>query len=507
MFTFPTPYDDAQRLLDTVGSFWSDVYSGNELVANTLHARAQIAAQAHLNLLELVASISRFKLPVFHTDNWTLLTLKESELNAANLPKWDGTYTFGGSIAYDVAVGSDLFAWAAPDGLANARVITNQITNAKYVLTAGTGFTLQDSVLWFTQNPFTSDLVRIREIFEDNVVVDRECDLWIYRGEWDHQQVFTQFGYAIGVHLESSRNYKDLVNAVFDGLVEGSTLRCLHNFISAMTDIPLAHGDETVQYVLTDSRGPWVITDKNAYGFHPDSEITVAVGDDLVAGQTMTNGTVFEEFNTGEVSDAIRAMAVSPGFLAAGYYQELVFENKTVQVVLDTVDGYTKLTFEIGGFPGDVEKFWDDVHVAGVAKGQTLAMLLDTRPVEARDTLPTALALPSTVNPLQFLIANLFRENLLAVTVRPHLFGRNALGLSAARLLRRLVPPHSAVMLFAQLDAGPDEIMMDGPGSDTAAGYEESVSTFLGGSHTESLNGPAYVAETVRAFQMSGQCQ
>lgn len=507
MFTFPTPYDDAQRLLDTVGSFWADVYSGNDLVASTLHARAQVAAQAHLNILELIASISRFKIPVFHTDNWTLLTLKESELNAANLPKWDGTYQWNGSIAYDTPVGSTMFAWAAPANIAVARVIANQITNAKYVLTAGTDFSLQDGVLWFRRNPFASDLVRIREVFEGNDLVDRECDLWLYRGEWDYANVFTQFGYAIGVHLASSQNYKDLVNAVFDGLVEGTTLRCLHNFVSAVTDIPLAHGGETVQYVLTDSRGPWVITNQHAYGFHPDSEVTVAVGDVLVAGQAMTNGVVFAEFNTGVVPDDILAMAVSPGFLATGYYQELVFENKVVPVVLDTVDGYTKLSFEIGGFPGDVEKFWTDVHTAGVAKGQTLAMLLDTRPEDSQDATPSALALPTTVNPLSFLISNMFRENLLAVVLRPHLFGRNALGLSAARLLRRLVPPHSAVMIFAQLDAGPDEIMMDGPGTADAAGYAEQVSTFLGGSQTESLDGAAYVSETVRAVQLSGQCQ
>lgn len=117
------------------------------------------------------------------------------------------------------------------------------------------------------------------------------------------------------------------------------------------------------------------------------------------------------------------------------------------------------------------------------------------------------MALPTTINPLTFLISNLFRENMLAIVVRPHLFGPNALGLSAARLLRRLVPPHSAVVVFAQLDLGPDRIMMDGPGTAEAAGYEESVSTFLGGSTTEALDGTAYITETVRIFQVNGQCQ
>lgn len=506
-YEFPTSLDDAERLLTVVGSFWSDVYGGSDLVASTLHARAQAAAQAHLDLLELLASVSRFNVPIFHTDNWYLLTLRESELNAANLPKWDGAYNFDGQIAFDQAVGLDLFAWAVPDTLVDVKVATNRITGAEYTLTAGVDFAVKDGAIWFLDNPFDSDKVLVREVFESNAVVDRTCDIWLYRGQWDRQTVFSQFGYALDLHLKSSQRYKDLVNAMFDSLVEGTSLRSIQSFLSAVTDVPVAAGDETVQYVLTDSRGPWVVTDKNAYGFKAGSTATVAVGDDLIAGQTMTNALSFHEFNRGEVSDEVRAMVVGRGFLADGYFQELTFENKDVPLVIAYPgDGYTRISFEVGGFPADVEKFWDDTHAAGVAAGQTLAMLLDQRPDAAKDTTPSAMALPTTINPLKFLIQNLFRENLLAVVVRPRLLGRQTLGLSPARLLRRMLPPHAAVLLLVELDVGPDAITMDGSGDEHTPGYDESVATYRGGSNTDEV-GPTDITETVRCYPIGGTCK
>lgn len=96
-FSFPaSELDQPSRLLEVVGSFWSNVYGGNYLVQSMLHARAQLDAQAHLDLLELIASMSRFNVPVFHTDNWLMLTLVESQRNEtdANLAAYDGTLTY-----------------------------------------------------------------------------------------------------------------------------------------------------------------------------------------------------------------------------------------------------------------------------------------------------------------------------------------------------------------------------------------------------------------------------
>jgi hypothetical protein len=59
--------------------------------------------------------------------------------------------------------------------------------------------------------------------------------------------------------------------------------------------------------------------------------------------------------------------------LGYGFFGGLVFENKDVPVTVEEdVDGYTKVSWSLGGFSLDVEKFWEDVHASGVSKNQNL---------------------------------------------------------------------------------------------------------------------------------------
>lgn len=503
-YTWPSDLDDARRLLTVVGSFWAETYAGNDLVASILHSKAQQQAQAQLDLLELVASFSRLNVPVFHRESWSLLLLRESELNSPNLPRWDGTYNFGGDISFDTPAGSAVFAWPAPPGLVAANAISDQITQARFTLTRGHDFDLADGVVRFRDNPFANQAARPAPVFDGGEVVDRVLPLWVYSGEYDWDTVYRQFGYALGLKLRSSRPYKELVNAVYDGLVEGTTARCLEDFMSAVCDVPLAKGDEVVKYVLTDAVRRWVITDQNAYGFSPEATPVVAPGDRVKAGDALTDALRFYEFNRGEVPDAVRALSLGRGTLSAAYFRELTFENKEVPLlVTEGVDGYTRVAFEVGGWPTDADKFWDDVHAAGVAAGDTLAMRLDTRANKTGQ--PTALALPATMNPLGFLVENVYRGNAFAVVVKPQAFGNEAIGLHAARFLRKLVPPQTICFLIVEQGVG-ETVAMDGPGTETKPGYEEDVDPFLCNTLDETIDPADYVTEDVRIFQIGGYC-
>lgn len=505
-FTWPTELDDSRRLIEVVGSFWAQTYGGNSLVESLLHAKAQEHAQAHDDLLELVAAMSRFKLPVFHTENWSLLAIRESDLNQANLPLFDGTYRFDGQIAYDVPAVTPLFAWAVPPGLVTADVISEQITDSARTHVRGVDFYVDAGAVWFRENPFSSPTARIDDVYVGGEVTDRVTALWIYRGKYDWGTIRTQFGYILNADFPSSENYKALVNATFDGLVEGTTARCVEDLLSAACDVPLAKGTETVKYVVPGGDKTWVITDLNAYGFSPDAVVTVSAGDVVHAGDSLTDAMVFYEFTDGTVPDEVRAMTVGRGTLAAGYFQELTFENTTVPLVVEEeVDGYTKVSFEISGWPADVEKFWDDVHAKGVESNDTLAMRLDRRTTKTGQ--PTAVALPLTVNPLELLIGAVFRGNLFAVKVRPAAFGPDALGLHAARMLRKLVPPQTAYLVIVQVDYEDERVVMDGPGTDAAPGYEEDVDVYLGNTIEETILPADYVTEGVRVYQIEGHCR
>lgn len=71
--------DRPQTLLAELGGFWASVYD-DELPARWAYQRAQLEAQSVQNLIEARDSLSRFDVPLFHTDQWHQLVLQESQL-------------------------------------------------------------------------------------------------------------------------------------------------------------------------------------------------------------------------------------------------------------------------------------------------------------------------------------------------------------------------------------------------------------------------------------------
>jgi hypothetical protein len=165
----------------------------------------------------------------------------------------------------------------------------------------------------------------------------------------------------------------------------------------------------------------------------------------------------------------------------------LIFLNKSVPLVVDAAhpSGYTKVSFQLGGLPQDVTRFFDELHNRGVAAAQmpvdqcapgdvyytlddtscdnavrvpkrrgTLAHILDKRVDRVGE--PTASSLPATINPLEFLVQYVFRGNGCAVKVQTSRIGNDAVGLFNVKLLQKLVPPHVALFLILEMTAPPD---------------------------------------------------
>jgi hypothetical protein len=503
--------DLPEYLLTVVGSYWAQTHDNVTLVSSLLHARAQLDAQAHNDLAELIDSISRFSVPILHRENWYVLTFRESQLNTTvlNMPRYDGTYRFkaDNQFNYGVPISTPLFCFDIPAELTDFTVLLNRISAASLSLVRGIDFEVRDSVIAFTANPFDNELVPKQNVYDGNDIVDREITFWVYRGQFDRETIYQQFGYVLNTRLPSSRAYRDFLNMIFDGLVEGTTARNVEGALAAICDVPLVKADgEVVKYLLPDRRSYWIVTDQNAYAVHLDSTITVAVGDVLKQGQTLTDTLKFYEFNRGQVPTDIAALSLGRGVLASGYYQDLVFENKTVALEVTTDDdGRTRVEFEVQGLPGDVIQFWDEVHARGTADGeQTLAQLLDRRTNPNGE--PTALNLPTTINPFGFLCQNILRNNAALVKVKTSLVGPHALGMHNARLLRKLIPAHTMLLVLTEISAA-DEIVMDQAGDEQTPGYEEDVRIYLGASISEEMEADDYIDERVRAFQITGRCE
>jgi len=505
-FTFPSSdLDRSQSLLALFGSHWTNVYRGQYLVERYAFARGQEEKQSFLDLQEAVNALSRLEVPVFHTDNWHLYTIKASERNSSLLKYGDGA-VYGNQPAtgtlykYGVAQGGGpTSSFPAPENLANAPLIFNRITEPTATLVQGVDYVRQDGQIVFRSNPFTDDNGRYnpRTVYEGADPVDEEIDLWVFHGSYDKDYIWTHYGHVIGLDLESSEDYKRLVNAIFGALVEGTTAAHMEDAISAMTGVPTAkENNEVVELVTEDNNHLVIVTDKHTYLFNKDVEAVVAVGDKLAAGDQLVDTVAFFNLNSGQIPDGVTAISVGKEFLPGGYVDGITFRDQSVPLTVTTEDGRTRVEFDVSGFPGDVETFWDTVHAQGVEDGTTLANLLDVRGSDPPSE-TTAASLPATVNPLEFLLKNVLRFN--AFLVRIKVAGINGgTGLNVAKILRRIIPPWTAIIILYELSTE-DEYS----GEDV----DEDQENFLGGEpRTDSVTAPDNTAEIVHLRYVDGFC-
>tara|TARA_R110002020_G_scaffold16515_5_gene58254 strand:- start:2610 stop:4166 length:1557 start_codon:yes stop_codon:yes gene_type:complete len=515
-YTYPTnDLDNADTLLGLLGSYWSTTYLGMDFLQDVLQSKAHLTAQTWLNFMELIASVSRFDVPIFHQENWYPLVLKESELNNFDLLIPD--YKTGTSYTYDVSAGLEYgkaaeidgyFSVPLPPSVTSAKTILNHIVSPSVVFTEGVDYWIEKSgVLTFSENPFNNSSMTIRDVRENSAVVDKECVLWLYHGQWDWDTIYEQFGYVLNLHMASSEGYRDIVNAVLDAFTGGTSSKDIQFAWSAITGIPLVVGqEETVEIVEKDSRSLAVVTDKNAYSFPLNSTAVVSAGDKVHAGDELVDAVQIFEFNRGGIPADLTGLVLGPGLLSLGFFGELAFENKdAVIVVEENVEGYTKVSWDLGGFPGDVAKFWEDTHAAGIATGKTLAMYLDIRPNPVDQ--PSAINLPSTINSLEFLCENFLRYNTFLVKIKSNQLGADKFPSIPAESLRKIIPPQTAMIVLVELVHTDNPVIMDGAGSASDAGYEEELSGFPCMPTSESMVGTTYITEETRLVQITGRCQ
>jgi len=496
MRPFPTDLDQPDVLLAGLGGFWSDVYVDGGTVRSIVAARAALQADIVRNVQEYSDGYSRLSTPVLRRPFWRPVILRLSEMDAVARNYGDAG-TFGGGGVYGTGPRT-AFRWPIPADWAQVPVIANRTADAGVLWVQGTDYTILPGIIEFAVNPFATGL--FSEVVTD---ADTELTVWAYRPGVDARDVYRKFGYAIGANLESTEQARNAVNAVYDALVEGSTTRSLVELISAATDAPVVLTDgEVVERIESTDTDLWVVTDVNAYRCAAAAEAVVAVGDILNIGDPVCDAFSLSSFKGGRVPADLRAIAVGEGFLGEGFLGSVVFLNENAAWTLETVSGRTKLSFPVYGAPGNHDLFWELTHAAGIASGQTLADLLDQRPEP--DGEPTALALPTTVNPAEFLAANVLRSNAGLLRLRPRSFGDDA-ALGALGLLRKIVPPATVLLVSVELQVSDPAITLVDPGTEDAPGYTEAAAPFCGQVVSDTI-GPSSITESARCRQLRGGC-
>lgn len=517
------PAGDLDRpgvLAGALGSFWNSVFADQATLRGYLDGRATLEQQVVQDLSELFDSMSRFTVPLAHTERWYPLRLLKSEMNdAAALLRYGDGAVYGNQPAdgtlyfYGVPNAVRDYSFPLPAELVGGELAYNRLTSPSLAWTQGLDYVInvERGVISFRTNPFDNELIPRRRVYDGSgVAVDEEAGLWLASARQAVPYIRRHYGYVVGLaapgpgRLEQL-GYRELVNACFDSIVAGATLGPLQAAVAACTGIPATRTDgETVAVVSADERGRIIATDREVYRFPAAAVPKVTVGQTLRVGQALVETVELIEFQNGACPADLSALSLGRGMLAEGYYADLVFVNAAKPLIVEeNVDGYTKVSFELGGFPTDAEKFFADLHTAGVAAGSTLAMLLDRRTNKVGQ--PRAGALPATINPLEFLTQNVLRQNATLLRIRGDL-GEGALGLHYLRHLRKLLPPHTTLLTLVELVADRDVIIMDGPGDEDAPGYSEAPALFSAFSVDGDTVAVATLTEDPKLYQVSDRC-
>jgi hypothetical protein len=522
-FIYPSSdLDRSRALLSVLGSFWSRTYTASDQVRSYADGTAMLAAQSYRNLLEVVACLSRFDIPLYHTEMWTPLVLRKSQRNSAqtNVARFDRVAaTFESGLVFDSAATQQFYAFPKPTNMVSAGQILNRLIYPTLALAENVDYVFDDErgAIVFTNDPFDSPHALKRGIYNNADLIDEEIVLWAFQAQYDYDYLFNQFAYALGLRLKTSQGYKDLMNAIFSGLVNGgATAADLDLAFSAICGVPVAmESGEVVEAAVRDAAGTIIATDRYIYRFSEDATPVVAVGDTLRAGARLTDALEIRELTDGELPNTLAALVFDSGYLAACFHGDLIFENKDVPLEVNSAhaSGYTYVKFGLGGFPADVEQFFDELHARGIAAAEqlpdpcvrrekkqgTLAHLLDSR--AQPDGEPTANYLPATINPLKFIVANILRNNVFLVRIKAAALGQNRLGLYNIRHLRQLIPPHAAMIVIYEI----------GGISDSLAGAEnlvEGVTTFTGMAPQNDAVPVEYMQDAGATLRtLSGTCQ
>ena len=485
-FTYPSnDLESSRTTLSVLGSHWRNVYQDG-LVESFAFARAQEELQSHNDLLEAADAVSREKIPVYHTQNWYRLIVKESDLNktAANYLRYaDETNPKYGNDAITGVVhrygerDPNRFAFPLPTDFKDCDLIFNRITSPSVSYVYGQDFIISHGAIVFKKNPFSNTLMSLRQVYKGRDVVDREIVLWVYKAKLERDYITEHYGHTLGYNLPSSENYKKLVNSAYGAIVGGTTKHDIDLALSALTGVQVVKNTkETVKHILNDSNGLVIVTDLEVYRFHRQAGAIVSVGDEVGAGDYLTDSVVIQELNNAQIPSFLTRLNLGPGVLSPKFEGELSFENTSKTLTVTTKDSKAYVSFDIGGFPGDVSLFFDELHAKGLEEGKTLAQYLDTRG-SSQNSEPTASTLPTTINPLQFLVDNLLRFNLFAVKIQTHSIN-STLSMSRARIFRKLLPPWTAVVILYELEPDDKAVIMDGAGDATNPGYIERPSSY-----------------------------
>lgn len=287
------------------------------------------------------------------------------------------------------------------------------------LLVAGVDFKTSDDYVWFDTDPLL--IASVSYLTWSGGSASAAAD-----GLWGEHLV----------HPESVQPQVGTVAALSDALVE-------------LCDSPATTGKtETVEDVWYDSAGAYrVITDIAGYVLPAGDTASVTTGAVLPLGTPL--GTAWTLTRLGPAKPALAHLTTPADFHLGVTVGGITWFDTTVALMVDTVDGRTRVRWPLGGTQQDVDDFWAASHAYGLETGaRTLAQAMDTRADPVGD--PGPASLPVYVNPLEFVCRELLAGTGYALVVRPAVFGPAGVASATQRasVVRAAAGPHVTVIEY-----------------------------------------------------------
>ena len=355
-----TDFTDYNKLQACLGDFWYSIYYNSDQVANYVAALAFNRVQWDAQFKDTKAALARRKLQPFESIKVKPFYITKSAFAeaCAVYPTHDGTYSYNGEIYYDIPVGTE-YTLPVPEDIKEVGFISPRLLNGPFYAMPA----IVNNTLKIPFNPFNIDLFKKEPVYDDKGnVVDYKVTIWAFDVKIDKEDMYYQYGYIFNIHLPSSKNYNNLINVLYDSLINGPSEASLRLYISACTGIPVAlHKGE----VVTDINCDVIITDQETYEVSKGDKIIVEVGDVLDIGNPMTTGLTF--YRPKDIDSSIRALSLDRHYIGL-CVNDVVFENKDIPTKISTEKGYTRLDLPVKGREEDVKLFNDTVFDNGISK-------------------------------------------------------------------------------------------------------------------------------------------
>lgn len=465
MSSYPLqPLDTYEDLYGALGSFWRREFVDKAELKSLMGALSERMKQFMQSYLENVNILSVAACPVYHKKRWYKLDVFESEMNtsaASNLKYGADAAVYGNQTNDSYGNAGQVFVYGGPGASGDRYTFSipnnlirclyfasNSIRNPDVMLFNGLDFEIDSDIhgVIFYENPFSNDAFEKRPVYDDDGNhVDDEITFWFFGSEWDEKYLYKHYGIAVGIEAASSDYYRTILKSYWYMLLGGATPEYLMMYLSGVLGVPVAADDETVTRIASYDDKIQIITDKNVYTAPSTAASVVSVDDVLAYGDRLFDSFDLRELSghTYDISDIPR-LGFGDEFLSGGYTSELVFDNKVV--TLDwggyDADGKAVVTFEISGYQDDIDLFWANAIENGKQSGyQTLAEMLDERTNKVGQ--PNESNLPDSVNPLEYVVENILRNNVFMVRIDLDDQASGAPGLRFVRFLKAVIPPHT----------------------------------------------------------------